>query len=398
MLPSLVMAAMSIIAIFLDSKMVVGMFIAATVAYFGLSFKKEVEPSYLNTLLIATLFVILASFSLPMDVILASIFLVLIHEFRRGHIWNIILYTLAAFAFLFLFDISSGKNLDVTYLFFLALAGGLTASLVESIESSADKRITILIAVATVFVIFKIYMPSTSLYILALAFCISFVVSFLALKAGVADESGSMSATIVGTTLIIFTDIRYFLTLLSFYILGSVVTKYKYDVKLYFGVAEQAGGARGYANVFGNSLAPLFFAIHYGVTGSPLFSYAFVASLAAALGDTMASEIGKTSCKVYLVTNFKRVPPGESGGVSLIGEFAAISGAIVVALSALILGIIKANYFLPILLASFISVHIDSLLGATLERKGLLTNSAVNLLATFLSGVICIIFILLFYK
>jgi uncharacterized membrane protein len=39
-------------------------------------------------------------------------------------------------------------------------------------------------------------------------------------------------------------------------------------------------------------------------------------------------------------------------------------------------------------LAAFVAVHIDSLLGATLEEWGYLTNSAVNFLATLSAGII----------
>jgi len=177
-----------------------------------------------------------------------------------------------------------------------------------------------------------------------------------------------------------------------FYALGSASTKYRYPIKLQRGIAEPAGGARGYANVFSNSLPALFFAINYGFYNYPAFSLAFVASVAAALGDTMASEIGKTSEKVYLITNFKRVPAGVSGGVSLKGEIAAIVGCSIVAIVAAIAGIIDPSGAAIVFIAGFIGVHIDSILGATLEQKGLLTNAGVNFFATLSAGLLCLLF------
>jgi uncharacterized protein (TIGR00297 family) len=133
----------------------------------------------------------------------------------------------------------------------------------------------------------------------------------------------------------------------------------------------------------------LFFALNYSVLGSDLFLVAFVASVATALGDTLASEIGKTAGRVYLITNFEIVKPGESGGVSFLGEIFAFVGSAVISLLAFGLSIIPLEYLPVAVIAGFIGVHIDSVLGATLERKGHLTNSGVNFLATLSTVVFC---------
>jgi uncharacterized protein (TIGR00297 family) len=53
------------------------------------------------------------------------------------------------------------------------------------------------------------------------------------------------------------------------------------------------------------------------------------------------------------------------------------------------LSIIPLEYLPVAVIAGFIGVHIDSVLGATLERKGHLTNSGVNFLATLSTVVFC---------
>jgi uncharacterized protein (TIGR00297 family) len=316
-------------------------------------------------------------------------FILAAHEFRRNTIQNISLFTIFGFAYFIYYAIITSKPLDLNYLFFLSLVGGLTAALIESVDVETDKRSTLLLGVATVYLIFNIYAYQTSMLDLAIAFAISFLLSLTATKAGVADESGLMSATLIGTLVIVFTDIRFFAVLLSFYIAGSASTKYRHSLKVERGIAEPAGGARGYANVFGNSLAALFFAINYGFYRTEIFLVSFVASVAAALGDTMASEIGKTAEKTYLITNFRRVKPGVSGGVSLKGEAAAAIGSFIVISTALTLQIMDLRGAMMAFAAGFIAVHVDSLLGATLEEKGYLTNSGVNFLATLSSGGLC---------
>lgn len=356
-------------------------------------YAREKDGVYFRYLFTATLLSGLACF-MEKGIIYASIFVSSFHELRKGSLLGMPLYATAATAFFWVYNMLNNLELTISNILFIALAGGLSGALIESIETRADKRVLTLLALATVFAIFKIYIPSASLEELAIAFIVSFILSLMALKAGVADESGLMSATLVGTVTILFTDLRFFAVLLSFYLLGSAITKYKYSLKLNLGIAEPSGGARGFSNVFGNSLAPLFFAMNYGVFGNDFFALAFIASVATALGDTMASEVGKTAKNVYLITNFKKVKPGTNGGISAIGEIAALSGCFLVSILANFLGILSAEHLLPVIVSGFIAIHIDSLLGATLEVKGYLNNSGVNFFATLLGGVICIFLLL----
>ncbi|MDI9610925.1 MAG: TIGR00297 family protein [Archaeoglobales archaeon] len=349
------------------------------------------KDEYSQFLVSATILSALACF-ISKDIFYASIFVAFFHEIRRGLIWDLPLYTCAGVLFFTIYSLINNLLIPVSNIIFIALAGGLSAALMESIKTETDKRVLVLIALATTFAIFRIYIPNASIEALTIAFAISFLLSLMALKVNIADESGLMSATLVGTITILFTSLKFFAILLFFYLVGSAITKYKYSLKELLGIAEPSGGARGFSNVFGNSLAPLFFALNYGTTGEEIFAFAFVASVATALGDTMASEIGKTANNVYLITNFKKVKPGTNGGISVIGEISAFLGCILVAFLSLVLGILNLEYFAIVVFSAFLAIHLDSFLGATLEIRGYLNNSAVNFLATLFGGVICVLF------
>lgn len=99
----------------------------------------------------------------------------------------------------------------------------------------------------------------------------------------------------------------------------------------------------------------------------------FGSALAASTADTWASEAGILSSKdpVSIIT-FRRVRPGMSGGVSILGSFSSMLGSILVAL------LWYVSYAVPtdsvyILLASVVAVSgiigslVDSILGATLQ-------------------------------
>jgi uncharacterized protein (TIGR00297 family) len=65
------------------------------------------------------------------------------------------------------------------------------------------------------------------------------------------------------------------------------------------------------------------------------FLMALIAAFAEAAGDTISSEIGQwIAGRAYLITTFKPVPVGESGGVSVGGSIAGgLASALVVALA-----------------------------------------------------------------
>lgn len=347
------------------------------------------EKDSVFNVLIAALVLSSSSFVNVPAYIYASSFAALpLAKIARNGIERLIMTSLAVLGYLSYFTYYSPSDLTPPTILFLAVVAGLTVSLIYSVNNP-DRNLASVIGVASVLMALHIYPPSVTLNDLAIAFSSAFILSFLAVRSGVADESGLMSATLVGMLIILFTDIRYYAVLLTFYIIGSAATKYKYQYKLSIGEAEPAGGARGYANVFGNSLPALFFAMNYGFYGLDAMKAAFIASVASALADTMASEIGKTSMKAYLITNLKPVKPGVSGGVSALGEVAALAGAILTTLSAMLLGIIDSSLLFVITISAFAGVHVDSLLGATLEKKGYLTNSLVNLLGNFSAGLFC---------
>jgi|Deesub1362A_J573_1020465.scaffolds.fasta_scaffold00360_21 uncharacterized protein (TIGR00297 family) len=381
----------------LDDRLILGLFAPIILLYSIYAGDKikikisnvNIHTSIFNSSLLSLIFILTVPAGIPKYVIGASMFLLLGHEFRKNAPINILIFTFLGFIYFIYYFSLSNEVIQSEFLLFLSLIGGITASLVESIEVESDKRVTLLLSTATVFLIFSIYGFKAPVNHLLFAFTVSFFLSLGAMKAGVADESGLMSATLIGTLIILFTDIRFFIVLVSFYILGSAATKYKYSIKKEMGIEEPVGGARGYANVFANSLPALFFAMNYGVYRADIFLVSFVASIATALGDTMASEIGKAARRVYLITNFKPVKAGESGGVSLQGEIAAATGSALVVITAYLLSVIPPNLAIIAFISGFVAVHVDSVLGATLEKMGYLTNSGVNFIATLSTIVFC---------
>ncbi len=349
----------------------------------------EKEDSFVG--LILSLPLIISSYLnlIPNYSVVPSIFIASFRK-RMHYLLNLVIYFSMAFLFLIYFN----TEWDIPMKLLISVTIALASTLIIYANKNSSNCILLILLNMSILIAFDIYRISFSLTDLLIGFSFAFLLSFIAMKSGVADETGLMAATIVGMLIIISADLRFFIALLLFYGIGSIATKYKLGEKEKLKIAEPAGGARGYINVFANSLPALFFSLNYGYFHAEIFKVAFVASLATALGDTLASEIGKTSKSVYLITNFKRVPPGESGGISFIGEVSGFLGSLIVSLYALLSGILNVWGFLIALISGFIGVHIDSILGATLENKGYLGNAGVNFSATFASSVIACLLML----
>ncbi len=225
-----------------------------------------------------------------------------------------------------------------------------------------------------------------NLQILIMAILIAFAFGYFAFRFKTADLSGLFSAALIGITLMVFADARWFIIMLAFFILGSVCTRYKFEYKKRIGVEQGQSGARGYRNVFANGIIAAAAAVLYGVFVQPVFIVMYVGCVATAAADTMASEIGVTGGIPFMITTLKKVPIGTNGGVTPIGELVALLGGFLVSLVALALNVISPWMVVVCTIAGFVGTNIDSLVGATLENRGFLGNAGTNLVATIGGG------------
>ena len=210
---------------------------------------------------------------------------------------------------------------------------------------------------------------------------------------GAVDRSGAVGGFAVGTLTWGFGGWRAFAILVAFFVLGTVTTRLGRRRKERLGVAQEKRGARSARHAIANCGVAVVLAMLIATAASPgIFALAFVCAYATAAFDTVSSEVGQAwGGKPVLITTLKQVPIGTDGAVSLLGTLAGLAAGALVGGIAVALGLVPASNLPLVLLAAFLGSSADSLLGATLERRGLLDNEAVNFSNTLvgaLAGVV----------
>ena len=272
------------------------------------------------------------------------------------------------------------------------ITGVIVALLLKSaLKTREDALMIECFGTAMTMYLFEDLSYSVEITSLVFALIISFAFGYSAYRMKAADKSGLFSGALMGLLIIVFTDVRWFLLMFIFFILGTAFTKYKYEVKKHEGVAESRGGVRGFLNVFANGLIALCGAVLFGIYGELAYISLFVGSIAAATADTTASELGMLGKKPFLITNLKPVPKGTDGGITIMGEVLATLSALIIGVAAFALGIAPPAIIPVAALAGFVGTNIDSLVGATLERKGTIGNSGTNLFCTLSGGIAAVI-------
>jgi uncharacterized protein (TIGR00297 family) len=283
---------------------------------------------------------------------------------------------------------------------FLAASGVLLAALLRTVLFERDDPLVMLSTGLLMWLLWAFAAATApGLFEVGVALAVTLGLGYASYALETASIPGMVTGVFLGLLTLVLGGLPWFATLIAFFGVGGLSTKYRYDVKAEHGVAEDNEGARGSGNVLGNSavalLALLAYAaatadLHPSMDGglAPLAAFAFAGSLAAAMSDTLSSEIGGVYENPRLVTTLEVVEPGTDGAVTWQGEVAGVAGAALVAAVSVPLGLVPttATAAVAVVVAGVVGMSVDSLLGATVEGRWL-GNQGVNFFAT-LSGAV----------
>ncbi|MGC8931805.1 MAG: DUF92 domain-containing protein [Candidatus Methanodesulfokora sp.] len=196
------------------------------------------------------------------------------------------------------------------------------------------------------------------------------IVALLGYKKGAVNLSGLASGIVIGSAVVLIGGLLLFLPLLTFFVIGSIFTKYKYDLKEIKGAAESEKGRRGWSNVLANGIPPLIFLLIWKISSNDGFLLAFFSSIAADTSDTLSNEVGVLSKKdPVLLFYWRRVPAGTSGAISSLGTIAAFLSSLLISLESYIISGGNTRFLVIPAFCGFLGSIIDSILGALVQEK-----------------------------
>src|SRR5512137_2635356 len=146
------------------------------------------------------------------------------------------------------------------------------------------------------------------------------------------SRSGAWGALLTGTIIFGLGGWRWAVLLLAFFISSSLLTRTFARRKAALNEKFDKGGRRDIGQVLANGgIASIFAGLHFFFPQAAWTWMAFAASLAAVNADTWATELGVLNPSMpRLITNWKQVERGTSGGISVVGTLAALGGALLV--------------------------------------------------------------------
>lgn len=203
------------------------------------------------------------------------------------------------------------------------------------------------------------------------------LIAWAAWRARSLNRSGALAALALGTVIFGLGGLGWAVLLLGFFISSSLLSRLFGRRKAVFEEKFSKSARRDAGQVLANGgVAGLFVLLHLLWPDAAWPWVGFAGALAAANADTWATELGVLSrAAPRLITTGREVEPGTSGGISALGTAASTSGALFIALLAVVCWqgqVFTAPAGWPLWLAAITLGGLagslfDSLLGATTQ-------------------------------
>ncbi len=213
---------------------------------------------------------------------------------------------------------------------------------------------------------------------------LSSLIGVLGYRRRALDLSGVAGAVLVGTLIFGLGGWIWGLLLITFFVSSSWLSYYRRADKQQISEKFAKGSRRDLGQALANGGVGALLALVFAYYPEPEIFAAFVGVMATVNADTWATELGILSPRQpRLVTSGERVAPGTSGGVTPLGTWASVAGALLIgAMAAFLLqleslldgtggtrplGLNVVAYPLLAVAGGLVGSFLDSLMGATVQ-------------------------------
>jgi len=203
---------------------------------------------------------------------------------------------------------------------------------------------------------------------------IAAAIAIAAWRAGSLSLSGAVAALLIGTVAVA-AGWAWGALLILYFASSSLLSRMGAQVKaLRSGGIVEKGGARDATQVLANGAVFAAAAALQLVHPSQLWLAAGAGALAASAADTWGTEIGMLAkSPPRMITTWRSVPTGTSGGVSASGLVAMVEGALFIAVAAWLLHW-NARVAIAVSLGGMVGALVDSFGGALWQSRRFCTH------------------------
>lgn len=186
--------------------------------------------------------------------------------------------------------------------------------------------------------------------------------------------SGAIASIVVGTMVFGLGGLNWAIVLLWFFFSSSILSKIGEKEKDRLNLLWVKGYKRDAWQVLANGVVASALVIGHKISPEPIWYLLFISTMAAVTADTWGTEIGVLSkSSVHSILNFRKVPKGTSGGITLLGTTASLLGSLSLAVLAILSPFapydIKPETIVLVTLAGFSASLVDSIAGATIQSR-----------------------------
>jgi uncharacterized protein (TIGR00297 family) len=223
--------------------------------------------------------------------------------------------------------------------------------------------------------------PTLDLQLLASGSALAAAISAASYATRSLSLGGALGAFAVGTAVFGLGGPLWGILLVVFFVTSSALSAWQRGAKEAAAPELERGSRRDLTQVAANGTVPAILAILQAAYPGVDLLPAFVGAVAAITADTWATEVGLTSVEPpHLITTGQPVPPGTSGGVTILGSAAAAGAGMTIGLGTALLVLLEsvalyrmpdlsgAPYLLLAPVAAVAGASADSWLGATVQE------------------------------
>ena len=209
------------------------------------------------------------------------------------------------------------------------------------------------------------------------AFLFALVMAFISYKIKAISLSGAAGMVAIGTVVFGLGGVIFTIPLLFFFISSTLLSIVKNNAKRRTLQSVEKAGSRDIWQVLANGGPGAICVLMYFGADNIIWFFPYLASICEAASDTWATEIGTLyRGSPRSIVTLESVPPGQSGGLSILGSVAAIGGALATMLVTLIADkyflqgtSLPINYWLVAANCGLAGCILDSILGGSLQGQ-----------------------------